>query len=307
MKDFLGEIIVFLLPVLLLMTGLEGYNRVRKGNEIIAKKSLLADTTLGTQLVILGNSHGKDGIDPREFTTPAVNACMSGMPLSYSQFVLENLLPNTCEQVILNVSYQDLYRKENAPEWTNKRYELYHYLGASQALKNQRLDWRNYSVLASIGFRKGWKNMLMDLHGSQRQKDLYERKGQTPRNEQMNQARSTELSKIRIALHHDLMDVSEFDRQIIVLEQIVAYCKSNNIRITLLTLPVSASYLVQQIEPYVNFRSILDEFAEERQINYFDFTRMSEFQVDHFSDPDHLNEKGSELLMQKMKDTLLSL
>lgn len=299
MKKYLSSWVLFLLPILVLFLFLEIYNRTRSNNEIIAKQNLLASKKELVDCLIVGNSHGRDGINPLEISPNSVNACIGGSTLFYVGHFLNKYLdelPN-CKSVILNASYQTLYYDMDSLPDTRKKYEFYHYMGANYHI--EEFSWSRYSLLYAISFSGAINNVIKDLKG--KGKDYASYVGYTPSSKTIPPKLADEQCKERAAKHQILMSETVLEENLNYLDDIIDLVEKKNMKLIVLTTPVSPMYNKYKKSPFKNYTSILKSLADKKSFAYLDYSNDTDFNMQHFRDPDHLNELGGELLSRKIK------
>lgn len=299
MKKYLTSSVLFALPILVLFLFLEIYNRTRPANEIIAKQHLLTSKKDVVDYLIVGNSHGRDGINPLELSPNAVNACIGGNTLFYVRHFLEkNLdeLPN-CRHIILNVSYQTLYYDMDSLPDTRKKYEFFHYMGAAYHL--DEFSFSRYSLLYAISFSGAMDNLLKDVRG--KGSDYTSFVGYTAGKSAIRPESADELSKERVSRHHILMNEGMLGENLGYLGGIIDLAEKRNIQLTLVTTPVSPTYKAYEKPEFKKFHTILASLAAENSFQYLDYSTDKDFKLEYFIDPDHLNQAGGDLLSDKIK------
>jgi len=93
------------------------------------------------------------------------------------------------------------------------------------------------------------------------------------------------------------------------LEQVVAYCRSNNAKLFIIQVPEHGAALRYK-QKYIDMDKWMAKFAADNQVAYINFDKEDVFPVNNdalFFDTDHLNAQGAELFSKQLSATLLSL
>jgi len=301
-KRYLTSWVLFLSPVLALFLFLEIYNRVRPANEIIAKQDLLTTKKDLVDYLIVGNSHGRDGINPLAISPNAVNACIGGSSLFYVRYFLgKNIdeLPN-CRHIILNISYHTLYEDMDSLPDTRKKYEFFHYMGAAYNL--DEFSFSRYSLLYAISFSGAIDNVLKDT--KKKGLDYTSFAGYTGEDKTMSPTLADIQSKERASQHHILMNEGMLDENLGYLEDIIDLAKKRNIELNIVTTPVSPTYKAYKKSEFKKYKDMLASLAAKGGFQYLDYSEDKDFELQYFRDPDHLNKTGGDILADKFKHAL---
>ncbi|MEL6132144.1 MAG: hypothetical protein AAFR59_02130 [Bacteroidota bacterium] len=87
MRNVILRTTLFLLPILLLLGGLE-YVQYELPNDYTYKKQLLEAGAQDWEVLILGSSHSYLGIDPHHLDRPAFNLAYTAQTLAFDHFLL---------------------------------------------------------------------------------------------------------------------------------------------------------------------------------------------------------------------------
>lgn len=292
---------MFLVPVLLLFLFLEFYNQYRSKNEILAKQNLIESKKDDIDLLVVGNSHGRDGINPLTISENGVNACIGGSILYYNKHQLSTYLaelPN-CEKVLLNISYQTLFYDMDSLPNAQKKYEFYHYTGAAYQL--ERFNFSRYSLLYAMSIKGAINNVIKDFKGGGIDYEKFNGYGGAS---STNSNPTEKACKDRAEQHLTLMNKNMLDENLSYLKDIASLVKEQNKDLILITVPVSPSYRKHLKDPLNQYTRILKHFADNNGIQYLDYSSDHNFNMNHFRDPDHLNRIGGELFSKELKKAL---
>ncbi len=300
--QFSIRFLLFISVVLLLFVGLEWYNKNRLTYEIPGKLQVVKDNLEGTELFVVGNSHGRDGVIPDSLKIPSVNACMLGSSFFYDKYLIENYLKDAkeCKQIILIGSYQTLAYNMAHPKYSKRRHEYYHFIGANYKLDD--FDWKKVFLLEVQSFKGGFNNLKRDL--TTNKPKLWKTKGYLRNEEQVDTHDIASLAIRKIEKHHILMDNDMVEENLGYLKSIAEWCRERDIKLTLITPPVTSVYNELRKEEYLSFGNIMSAKSKEWNFDYYNFSEDSDFDYSHFKDVDHMNSFGAELFTQKLNQTI---
>ena len=110
MNQFFKKILIFVLPLFLLVLGMDIY--LRNMNSLYKeKKSGLITHAHEIEILILGNSHAARGVDPNYFTDYAFNIANSGQSIYFDkELTLQNIKAlKKLKYVFISLDYHSLY------------------------------------------------------------------------------------------------------------------------------------------------------------------------------------------------------
>jgi hypothetical protein len=110
MKIFVKNILIFVLPLFLLVIGMDYY--LRNMNTLYKeKKNGLITHAHEVDILILGNSHAARGVDPDYFTDYALNIAHAGQSIYFDkELTLQNLkILKKLKYVFISLDYHSLY------------------------------------------------------------------------------------------------------------------------------------------------------------------------------------------------------
>ncbi len=296
---------LFFIPVVLFCAGIEYYNKTRIGNNIIAKLKLIDDYSDSLNTLIVGNSHGRNGLISAEFKGVCVNAAIGGSSVFYSKEVFKRALEKnesgTLKNLVLTISYQTLFKDLHDESTEDKRYEFYHYLGADLDLPRS-FDLRRYSIIHTISFHAAMENVWNDLRSNPR--EVYENGGYTPTSRRVDSSAASGMAKERIAIHHGLMSSESrfLEESLTDLEDILKLARQYNISVYIITTPVIPEYYALEEEPFKSFSNRLAGIADRFNVEYVDYNKRGILKKhEYYKDPDHLNKWGAAIFTQEVK------
>ena len=246
--------------------------------------------------LILGNSHAFYGIRPDMLSDSAYSLAMVSQTLRYDYYLLRHYPMPRLRQVVLTLSYFTLWEDfEQMPDhdFEITRYHIYmdcdihrspiyhlecmHREAFVERLKSlytpQRLSWDSY----------GWgSNYTVDRKTS-----------------------PWDNGEAR-AFANTYTDSTIVTYNAGILRQMANYCRQHNIRLTLVTTPVSKTFRKyespRQVE--VNRRTLSHLLHDYPDIQRIDLEGDARFGADDFYDADHLSDVGASRLTNIIRQTI---
>lgn len=301
MKIFIRKTALFILPLFVVVLSIEILIR-NIPNDYSYKKKYLDKHSNKIETLILGSSHSFYGLNPIFFSNSTFNSAHISQSLNYDYEILKKYQDNlhNLKTVILPISYFTLYGKlENGSEsWRVKNYVIYYGMNADNSIVDyfevfsnklqvnlEKLEGyyiknnRNHYITCS---ELGWgtpfhfKNTIIDL---------------------------VETGKTASERHTRADITSEFNKNLFnenqqIVTTIIKWCKKQNIKVLLLTLPAYSTYRQNiNLEQYnitiKTANKIASQYDNCIYVNLFDDTN---FVSKDFRDADHLSEIGAEKL-----------
>ena len=138
MKGFITELIKFLIPCLLLMVIFELMLRIIP-NDYRNKSAFLDENSDSIEVLILGNSHSENGLNPEYLTKCSFNAAFPAQSLDYDYEILKKYEHkwSNLEYIILPISYGSFFEKleSTTEKWRITEYTLHFKLRTNKHLK----------------------------------------------------------------------------------------------------------------------------------------------------------------------------
>jgi hypothetical protein len=290
MKKFLQRLLLFALPLVVIWAGIELLYRTIPNNYSLKNTNVVKHYT-DAEVLILGNSHSFFGINPQYFKSKAFNFSNVSQGLFADELLFNKHIERfgNLKYLILNVDYFTLSQKDNSSEleWRNYFYEAQ--MGIETDLVSN-FDLKKYSLAFAPPF-KVTVNSVQDyfLKGTLAECNSTgwaAKQGVGPDN--------SPRMGIIIAKKHEDGSV-DFNNNIARLKRIIQKCKSKNIHVILVTMPVTSYYAAEvnksKLEKIFKVCGALDSGYDNVQyINLFQDRR---FNNSDFYDTDHLNTNGA--------------
>ena len=313
MRPFVRKILIFSAIMLTLIVAAEIYVRSMPNPARYKHQWMLAHST-EVETLILGSSHTFYGINPAMFGPHAFNIAQPTQPYRYDWYQLTHYPMPRLKTVILPFSYQsvfeDLEAQPHLRYWA-VRYRLYMDCDIHSPLSiygfeclhiapfKEKLTslWRPAQVKwDSLGFGTTNGTTSLLLQGKDNGKQRAEENTYVETTDKLN----LDLDPGRDRLHA---------QPIMFLDSIAGWCDRRNVRLLLITSPVSPSF-----RRYSNPRQVAISDSTLRQIirrhpciSYHDYWADPAFRPADFYDADHLNLYGANKLTKKVvKDLFLN-
>jgi hypothetical protein len=302
MKRALRIFILYILPVLIFISYFE-INLTQIDNLCSKKKWLLERDLNNIEVLVLGNSHALNGINPQHFQFPGFNLANVSQSHYYDAQLLSRYLPRMprLKIVLIVVDYFTLeYNFSRSSEyWRTFFYERV--FGFPPELNNHNLDIKRFSLIELYGreymFFFLQNHFSVDMAGEMRSNGFVERLGGTVGDKPQN----------RIEVHHSIMDKRNILNNVSYLEGMIVSLKQKSVMPVIVSMPTTRGYFrhIDQ-EKYHRMQANIKLLCQQYDIPYFDFFGKGGSLADKlFSDYDHLSLFGSEVFSKKLNRDIL--
>lgn len=303
MKKFLTYTICLLIPFITICIGMELFFRQYGGYHQM-KANYLKTNATDIKILILGSSHGANGIDPNYLPPNAYNAAQGAQTLDIDYAILNRYKDElrSLEYLVVPVSYQSLWLKIGRVEdyrYVQKYYNVYYdaYVETNPLKCLFFLEYPMSKQLSRICrpfFEKrvaGVSQKYMSPLGL-----LYY--GEPISDEE-------ELSKhgkgvARAFTRSDLM--YEYDNNVGYLKKMIGIVKAKKAKIIFITLPGYKSYVNNMNEEQLSMmRTTMTTLVDNETSFYFDCLEDGkEYVTSDFSNGDHLSYRGARKITHKI-------
>ncbi len=273
-----------------------------------AEYNALPDDSI--DLLFLGSSHMYRSLDPAQFETAlgtrAFNMGSSAQMLDTSYYILEDVLQHhTPSTAVLEVNFV-IFKNDH---YIDQNIYAYDYMRPSP-VKTE--FWRDvFSVkdkfvysLKILRYRRHLISWLTDVtkHEKAVQTEYYKDKGYVYSNHVV-----SENSLINDNLLNGYVYKGASEAQMAYLDRIIALCEDNNINLVIVTAPFP-EYSLSLSKNYALFTQEMTKVTEKYGITHIDYNLLNAgpFDVSMFSDSDHLNGRGAEVMGRLLIDYLLT-
>lgn len=292
MRKLLTHIGLFLIPVLVIWILAEVFYR-SVPNNYSYKHEQISHNKNDIEVLVLGDSHTFYGINPEWLALKTYNLSNVSQTIYFDKLLFEkhiNHLPQL-KYLILSVEYTTLSQADNTQEDIWRKY----FYRAQMDLDVSLIDWYNpkkYSLALTRKFDKTWKSFKdYRVEGS-----LIGCDSNGWGNTYLSTVDSLEmkqLSNFAAKRHED--GSLDFNINTKRIQEIIDLCKTRNIEVLLVNMPVYSDYLknlnpekLQKIE--TTCENLANKNTNVRRMN---FLRDPSFEINDFQDPDHLNAQGA--------------
>jgi hypothetical protein len=293
MKNFFYKISFFLLLIALTCILIEVLVR-QIPNEYRFKREYLDKNSDKIEMLFLGGSHARAGLDPVYTEIQSFNAAHASQSLDYDWEIIKKYRNSwsSLEYIVLPVSYASLFYKiEGSMEpWRVKNYVLYYRIVITKHLRYHTeilngLLFEHFKRLGNFYFKKideikcsklGWG--ILATVGNQN--DLVR-------------------TGIEAAQRHTIpVDRQDCEEMKSALDSIVDFSKRNNIKLIMITTPAYISYRanLDQRQMDHTVQTILNIVRKNDNCHYFNMIDDKAFTEEDFSNGDHLNGSGARKL-----------
>ncbi|MBN1968893.1 MAG: hypothetical protein JXR48_17255 [Candidatus Delongbacteria bacterium] len=305
MRKFLNRVFLFLIPLFLIIVGVEVLLRFIP-NEFELKKKFLDFHSNEVEVLILGHSHSYYGLNPVYFEKYTFNASNVSQSLKYDFEIISKYSKSfkSLKVIVLPISYFSIFFKlEDSIEfWRVKNYNLYfdlptdcynlssnfEILGSDKKVLLRRL-YNYYAINKSINCSdSGWGNDF-DSVGVD----------------------DFKLSGISRSKYHtyDLnskINEGNFNENLAYLKKIVDYCENNKIELFLFNPPTTSFYRenidIKQLDKTIG--SLNSLISESSYCRFYDLSDDTLFNINDFHDADHLSSIGAKKLSLKINNLI---
>lgn len=302
---------IFLHLILAIVVFLEVYSRLRIANHIVAKLKLIETYSSVSEIVVLGNSHARNGFVSNRFPRSTINLALGGTTVFYTLEMFKLLLEKESPELkvaFVSISYQTMFKDYSLENTLDRRFEYNIYLKSAYNLP-EAFDFREYSVLGATSFKAVIDNLKSDFAGDIY--NVYNNRGFTNVVQEMDSFQVESLASKRIQSHHTMMteDSAIYQENIGYLREILVLCQERNITAILITPPVTSEYFKLEQNNYrAALLSALLELSHEFNFIYWDDSQLFDSKsLEYFADPDHLNGHGAEVYTDSIIGRLASL
>ena len=300
MGKFIKHIAIFLFTALSVLFIVEMFVR-HIPNSYKHNLEILEQNSDSAEVVILGSSHAKQGINPKYFHQKAINMALDGQGIPIDAFILEKYadkLPNL-KYIILPVDYQTLYMFD--AYGSNDRYMYYNvYYGYEPnffSIENYEI-FHYKSIIQKISHYIQGKIHFCDDLGF----DPVEEKCTDGAEWMLDYQTVPNLDKTS-ACNNDTIK-----KNIEALNRIAQFAQEKNLRLVIVTIPTHHSFYekTDSTQELFTRREIDKIVAKSEKIMYFDYFEMP-LDDNDFSDATHLNIYGAEKFSKVLANKLDSL
>ena len=295
MRKFITKTLLFILPIVILAVFME-YSLRQIPNIYAYKKDCLDKNAEKIEILILGDSHALNGINPSYFSFNAFNASHGSQPWDLDYEILNKYKDsfNNLKVIILNVSTHSFWRDfETLDEsWRKSQYAIY------AGIKMNSLPWYENTEFISNKF-------LTNINRLKR----YFFSGELSMCDSLGYLKNKGTAYLQLPNKRHVIDniFSEKNARILeknlnILHSFSVFCSKRNVKLIFLVTPAYHTYRENTNTEQLNkMNETINDFVKEHPnccyLNWFDDT---DFVAEDFYNADHLNETGAEKLSKKL-------
>lgn len=302
MKKFIKNVMIFILPILVLATGIEVSVR-NIPNDYAYKKNYLDQHSGEIEVLFLGSSHAYRGINPNFLDANSFNASYVSQTLDIDYEILNKYKNHfdSLQYLVIPISYFSLFTQLESTEeaWRIKNYTIYYGLKISSRYSDyfelssnklettlERLKQFYIDGKTNISSSKlGWGDL-----NSKSQQNL-EKTGR--------EAAERHTEEIDIFL----------DENLNILRSIIDLAEERKIVVIFYTPPAYQTYVELLDSNQLNrtYETMYELDRKYDNVIYVNFLTDNIFTEKDFYNADHLNNIGAEKLTKKINQIIFSL
>jgi hypothetical protein len=292
MKKLLKKSFLYLLPIFLVFIVFELFYRLVPNNYTL-KAINIPKNYDKAEVLIFGNSHTFYGLNPEHFDKPTFNISNVSQTLYFDNLLFENYIDKfkKVKSIIMNVDYFTLSEIDNCEEdnWRKYYYEYYYNLKIPTISKynHQRFflsSTRDFNSNLKLVWRYIQNGTLVDC-------DSF---GFGINYKFENKVKLTPKDYIHRAISHE-NNLVDFTKNSNRLQRIINNCTTKNIKVILVTMPVTSGYSSRVNQVKLNKIISVCKKLEEKNNNVFYINLFNDNRIkdEDFFDADHLHDKGA--------------
>lgn len=289
-QKLVKKLVWFLFPIFALLGGIELFYRLVPNNYNY-KDRLVRERYQDTEVLILGGSHTFYGLDPQYFQYSTFNLAGMSQTILIDQLLFQKHVPHmpNLKWVVLNVEYYSLSMQDTAL-MNEDRKHYYNTFMDIDVPTVSALDPKSYFV--SLNRRFSINLNLIESYFEKGSILYCDRNGF---GSFYNKDRAIGLGGSATEMSHHENYSLDFALNLSRLEEMITFCAQRNIRVMLVTMPVSSPYAALA-DPSKLARIVAS--CEALQAKYSNLTYLNMFQTaafndDDFFDADHLHDEGA--------------
>ena len=296
MKRFLLKCSLFLLPLILVWGAAELFYRATENNYSYKYQRINA-YKINANILVLGDSHTFFGICPSYLETPTFNLAGISQSLYFDELLLESYINELPElkRVVLMVNYTTLSKVNDTGEdlWRKYFYDQEMHLEVPTV---KFYDMKRYSLALTRKANRTYRSFKKYLNeGTLVGVDSL---GWGNYYTVENSLDILATAKVVTKRHEDgLIDFSANTER---LERMIQLCKSNDVKVTIVSMPVTTSYSTRiNAEKWQKSVNSCTAIAKKHEhVTYYNFFDDNQFNDSDFYDANHLNNKGAKKFTQ---------
>jgi len=304
MNNFLKNLLIFLLPVILLGSSMEILLR-RIPNDYAYKASYLNENSEKIEVLFLGSSHAYRDINPVYMHANSFNAGYVSQSLYFDYEIFKQHLGHWdhLEYIVIPISYFSLFMQlDSTPEaWRVKNYEIYYGMTTSGSLSDY---FELFSNKADTNLERIRLYYWLGQSNTSSSKLGW---GAFPPGSKPGLLESGKTAAER---HKQIVEDGEANLKVNmdILNAFIAYANAKGIKLIFYTPPAYHSYVEnlnkEKLDQSIAILTQLDK--EYEHVIYINYLNDPSFTETDFFNADHLDVSGAEKLTKKI-DALITI
>lgn len=296
MKSFLLNLVIFLVPLIIIVSGLEIYSRMN--NTFYAKTKLIQETADSVEVMILGSSQNWRAINPDFLSISCAPLAHGGSAFNIDYLLFKkhyNQFPRL-KVVILETSYHT-FDETRTRTW-NKNHLFFIYYGINNY--NGSIPKSDYFLVTANPkdyITRLWTASVFPEFGEYNKYGFITSEIQT--------IESGHYDPSFLKKRHQGENQENFLANNHLLREIVKTCTQKHIEVVFLSPPKYYTYNDLNSEHKLAKReSIFNEYRNQKYVHIWNYEKFLEKKGDLFSNEDHLNVKGAEIFSKEINDRI---
>lgn len=306
MKTLVKKIAIYLFPFLLIFVLIEIFYKTVP-NDYSYKFKTIPKKTDKTETLIFGNSHPYYGLNPIYFHTPTYNLSHVSQTIYFDKLLFDEYIHNfkNLKTLVLHIEYTSLSELVDTREnnWRKYYYQCYMKMDIPSISK---YDFTKCFISSTRTFNENLR--LLQMYYNEKSIVNCDENGFGTNyipNKKNEITKKMALERVNL-IEDNLMD---FKENILRIENIINVCKKRNIKVVLLTLPVS-NYFYEGLNPQ-KIKKIEESCfklkKENENVYYLNLFQNKKFSNDDFFDADHLHSDGAKKSSKILNDYIMKL
>lgn len=249
------------------------------------------------EVLILGNSHAFDGINPQYLSYSSFNLAYHAQEFVYDKFLVEKYIErmHSLKCLVFTMSYFTLF-EDDMHGWRANKYRLYCDIDNGVKLSESLECLKNDNFKFFVDFYFEGKNLIIcDSLGNAKEYEYFP-------------YYDWEANGKGAALRHTLYSEGKGIMNLYILEAIKQLQEKYDVKVIFITFPAWQTY-IQNLDrrQYMLMQQIMDKLTQQdSDIFYYNFLGDTTFVQSDFFNVDHLNERGAVKMTRKLNKILQS-
>ncbi|GGE32257.1 hypothetical protein [Psychroflexus planctonicus] len=285
MKKFIYQNILFFLPLILIASGVELYNRVN--NTFYAKAKYVKKYQKSIEVLILGSSQTWRAINPEYMTIKSAPLAHGGSSLNIDYLLFKNFIENlpNLKVVLLETSYHTLDDYRNV-EWS-KNHLFWIYYGVNNY--GSHIPKSDYFLLTANYkeyFKKTWTSSIFPEFGKFNKYGYITTASET--------LETGHYDSLTLKKRHSFENIQNYNKNKDLLNEIIDICEEKKIDIVFFSPPKYYTYNnYNNINKLARRDSLISFYENRNNIHVWNYEKKWEKDTKIFYNEDHLNTNGS--------------